>query len=496
MKTALLLILSAASVAAEVVPDQANGWRYSLLEGSTLTDDCPVCGRPAIILPMRGTFTLRLITDNGLFATYAMEDISFTAGSGPAWNYQVSGSGTLQIGGEVAVTQEGALHVAIDNGLVKTNAQLASARGPLERLWPMIRITLRQTDGTLTQVYDLTLAAAPFREAWFSTTGGFTSATRPPSDNHVSDGDLLASLGHIVRRNADLTRRLGIMPVVPDLGLDAIDLRPGAEVVFSIGTSVFSESLGPLQAGDCLSGHGHIVTTNQTLLSAFGIKPPLPDAGLDAVQFFDTAIPAANASADEVWFSVATDQFSETLGRLLQAGDLLSNRGRIVRTNAGLLQRFQPLEPKMDHGLDALYVWPSGEIWFSTENGFTGAGSISYAGGDVLSDQGYVVFRNLELLNPFAPAEDRMEFGLDALWLVTDAVTSATMPKITSIEINRGTGDLSLLWQGAGRAFQVEGTLDLASPWEPLSPISPDLEFRDVSELFHQAKRFYRIRQW
>jgi hypothetical protein len=496
MKTALLLILTAATVVAGVAPDQKNGWHYSLLEGSTLTDDCPACGRPTIILPMRGSFTLRLIQDNGLFATYAMEDISFTARMGSDRTYRVTGNGTLQIGGEVALTQEGSMHVEIDNGFSKTDAQLASARGAPERLWPMIHITFHQTNGTITQVYDLTLAAAPFREAWFSTTSGFTSSTQPSSSNHVSGGDVLSSSGRIVRRNRELTARLGIMPVVPDLGLDALDIRPGAEIVFSLETSVFSETLGQLQAGDCLSQRGYIVATNQSLLSAFVIQPPVADAGLDAVQFFGKPVSATGSTAaDEIWFSIEKNQFSEKLGRLLRAGDVLSNRGQIVRTNGQLLQRFRPVDASVDHGLDALYVWPSGEIWFSTETGFTGEGSITYLGGDVLSDQGYVVFRNAELLSAFAPLEDRLDFGLDALWVVTDAGASVTPPKVTSINADRGTGDLRLQWQGEGHVFQVEDALSLTGPWEALSPIVPDQEFVDVGAL-DKPQRFYRIRQW
>jgi hypothetical protein len=497
MKVAILLLsLSAATVAGGGTPERTDCWRYTLLEGSTLTDDCPVCGRPTIILPMRGSFSLRLLDDNGLFATYALGDISFTAGGGPTMAYQVTGSGTLQIGGEVALTQEGSMQVEIDNGFVKTDAQLAGPRGPLGRRWPMIQISLRQTNGTVVQVYDLTLAAAPMREAWFSTAGEFTSSTRPPLDSHVSGGDLLSSSGRIVRRNRELTRRLGIMPIVPDLGLDALDLRAGGEIVFSLETSVFSETLGPLQAGDCLSDGGSIVTTNQALLGRFGVQPPSPDAGLDAVQFFDTAIPGANVTAGEVWFSLRDDQFSEELGVQLRAGDLLSSLGRIVLTNGQLVEPFHPNDPKVDVGLDALYVWPSGEIWFSTESGFMGEGSIPYLGGDVLSDQGYVVFRNLELLDPFAPIEDRAEFGLDALWIVSDAAASAAPLRIDAITGERATGDVRLQWQGGGRAFQVEGTPDLASPWVPISPIFPGREFIDVGALPRQRRGFYRIRQW
>ena len=60
---------------------------------------------------------------------------------------------------------------------------------------------------------------------------------------------------------AELVGRLGVMPVVPDLGLDAVATvgRPAAtdsavpEVWFSIPEGVFSETLGPLGARD--DGH-------------------------------------------------------------------------------------------------------------------------------------------------------------------------------------------------------------------------------------------------
>ena len=54
----------------------------------------------------------------------------------------------------------------------------------------MIGIKLRQTNGTMLQEYTIELAAAPFREVWFSTAHGLTSGTRPPPDNRISGGDL------------------------------------------------------------------------------------------------------------------------------------------------------------------------------------------------------------------------------------------------------------------------------------------------------------------
>jgi len=33
--------------------------RYTLIDGAALTDDCPICGRPALVLPLRGTFDMQ-----------------------------------------------------------------------------------------------------------------------------------------------------------------------------------------------------------------------------------------------------------------------------------------------------------------------------------------------------------------------------------------------------------------------------------------------------
>jgi hypothetical protein len=43
-----------------------------------------------------------------------------------------------------------------------------------------------------------------------------------------------------------------------------------------------------------------------------------------------------------------------------------------------------------------------------------------------LSDQGYIVFRNTELLSPFAPTEAVADFGLDALAVITNAPPTPT----------------------------------------------------------------------
>jgi hypothetical protein len=273
---------------------------------------------------------------------------------------------------------------------------------------------------------------------------------------------------------------------VPDLGLDAVDMLPGGEIAFSLGTSITSTTLGLLQHGDLLSTKGRIIRRNQELLAPFGIQPPAPDVGLDAAHVLDTG---------EILFSIQSNIFSEQLSATLQRGDLLSSAGTIMRSNQQLLSRFQPTNTASDYGLDALYVWSSGEIWFSTEDGFQDKTLGPISGGDLLSDQGYIVFRNADLLNAFAPTNAPSDVGLDALYVVTDDIPPAPAPGLV-IQVNGTNGNAGLTWQGLGRVFQLERADDVTGPYLPFSPILPDLDFDDPGALTNRAQSYYRLRQW
>ena len=127
----------------------------------------------------------------------------------------------------------------------------------------------------------------------------------------------------------------------------------------------------------------------------------------------------------------------------LEVMEALNDRGLETLTPLQLVNwsneegaRFRPPLVVPDYGLDAVHVWPSGEIWFSTEEGFQDGALGPIAAGDLLSDQGYVVYRNLELLGPFAPIEDLADFGLDALFLVSDAVPAVAQLETLLSELN------------------------------------------------------------
>jgi hypothetical protein len=469
-----------------VAVPELSSWHYRLLGPSFLLDDCPPCDRLSMPQPLRGGFDLVLFAENPITSRYALCDLDLAVGSGDTASYRVAGSGFMEIGGEVGVNQVLNLDATVASAAGKVIRSFTNDSPMVTQLWPMLAVDLTDTAGELAQVYHLHLLAAPLRELWFSTVHSLTSGNGKLPDKLVTSGDVLCDLGRIIKRNAELMGRLGLMPGFGDYGIDALDVMPGGEVVFSLNDDVFSESLGPLSQGDLLSARGRVVKRNLELMARFFVTLPVPEVGLDAVQVMDDG---------EILFSIRQDVFSDAKGMLCH-GDLLSDRGEVRRNNQQLLARFQPPDPKHDYGLDAVYVWPSGEIWFSTEEGFEDPVWKAVTDGDLLSDQGYVVFRNLELVNAFGPVEDLDNFGLDGLFVVTDAAAAAAAPSLLGVMRPAANGDVTLRWEGKGRVFQLERTFDLTAPFTPCGAITPDLEWPDPGVVLGNAKAFYRVRQW
>lgn len=479
------LFLTVVIAGMAIIPSYSSepqGVSYMLLEGSTLTDDCTICGRPSIIMPMRGTFQLAFREENPLFRTYDVQELVFHAQTG-ATTYKVTGAGTYEIGGEVALVHRMQLNAQIND---RKDVELGSDQTPLPRFWPMIEMEIREPDEPPDplHVFSMHIVAAPLREVWFSTGLGFTSGSLTQT---VSAGDLLSHTGRIVKSNRELVGRLGIMPMVPDLGLDAFDVAPGGEALFSIEEYVFSETLGPLQHGDILSEKGRIVMRNEDLISPFGPMPPIPHVGLDAVHM---------TKEGEIFFSIEDEVFSEKLGVMLGRGDILSDKGTVFRTNKELLANSEPTDGQGDVGLDALHVWPSTEIWFSTEVSFESRKFGHVGQGDVLSDGGWIIFRNLDILQPFAPLEDLADFGFDSLFLVTE--DEQRDPSVTRVEImvDADSGDVTIEWLSSDRVFQIQRSDEAGGPYSPSGFIFPGTDFLDPAGALGKTKSFYRIREW
>jgi hypothetical protein len=442
---------------------------------------------------MTGTFQMRLLMQGPLFSTYAVENIAFRAGLPGGTTYKVTGQGTYVVGGELANLQTMTLTLRIDDGASQVLDGYTNDSSAVTRWWPMLQVSATETNGTPARVYHLWINAAPFRELWFSTAQSFSSTNWNSPTNTLSAGDLLSSIGQVAKRNSQLCGRLGIQPPVPDLGLKDIGILPGGEMVFSIERDIFSETLGPLHSGDLLSDRGRVVRTNLALLSAFMPSPvPLAGAGLGAVEVTDDGT---------VDFAVQTNFYSAKLGRTIQTGDLLDDSGNIIRSEAQLLARFNPAKPTADYGLSAVYLWPlNGEIWFSTTQGFYDTATNYYAPGDLLSDQGYVVYRNSELLSAFAPADGGTNYGLDALYVITDVpplgngLGPATLSRPQPI--NQPPASLAFGWNAKGHVFQLERATNPAGPYLPASRIDTAGPFVDPGILTNQAQAFYRLHQW
>ena len=162
--------------------------------------------------------------------------------------------------------------------------------------------------------------------------------------------------------------------------------------------------------------------------------------------------------------------------------------------NEQLLEQFSPVVAQ-DHGLDALHVWVNGEVWFSTEFDFQDRNLGLVRAGDLLSNQGIIVYRSAELTAPFNPGGQTNDFGLDGLFVITDFIQPAARPQFTNSFSPPGLVSCARFeWLGPGRVFQVYGTDDLTVPFQPVLPIQPD-PFIQICPPNNPSK-FYILRQW
>lgn len=470
MKTRWVLFFGALLCWTTHAIDSQLNWRYQLLEGSFSADDCLLCGRPTINIPMRGSFMLRRIAATPQATRYVIENASFKAGD----SYSFTGSGTYETTGDFVIRQTMTLVGDLTTPSGTKNSTFTNQSSTITRRWPMLAATLTQTNGTLASTITLTIAAAPLQEIWFSTATNFTRAIKV--DNEVSDGDLLSSAGRIVKSNGDLQNFPG--PTYANIGLDAVDLLPGGVIAFS------GYAKGVLNDGDYAYSPSGLIFRWQDFMPI--LSPTLAsDPGLDALNF---------VAPDNFYFSTKQDFDSFGHGDILTV-NTTAGTGGLFKKNADLLVQFHPAEVK-DYGLDALYIWPSGEIWFSTTNDFSDSVLGTVTAGDLLSDAGYIVYRNADLTAALQPVgTSPTDFGLDAVAVISDAVVDdgATTIKAVWDSANKG---VIVSWKGGGRVFQLERASDVAGPWSAITPIIPDLQFEDFDAAGAQQNSFYRLRQW
>lgn len=471
-----------------VAAPELQRWHYQLIGDSTFLDDCAICDRLSIPVPVTGDFDLVQLPGDVLFQKYRLVNLNlYEAFTTPATSTRLFwGEAAIEIGGEVALRQNWVLHAGWMQNQTNVFRTFTNHTPAVERDWPMLRAALTETEGTMVSTFSLTLNAAPMADLWFMTTRGFTPATPGQTPSRVPAGTILQLSGPRTVPTLPLLAPLQFDQPETITGLDAFDVAPGAEVWCSLPADAKSKVVGEILEGDLLSTRGDRVKSNQQLLNAFGPMPGFGDAGLDALH---------RTASGEILFSTRQDEFSEHLGVTLRHGDVLSDSGRVVASNQGLLSRFHPANPDQDYGLDSIYRWESGEIWFSVETAFDDQELGRVGDGDLLSDRGYVVFRNRELMAPFGPLEDLADFGLQsAVPLATS--TPPTKPPTLNLRLGGGPpASVTIEASGLGRAFRLRSAPAPTGPFEPLG--LPGLEHTWTFSLpAVPTATFYQVEEW
>src|SRR5882762_7889466 len=139
---------------------------YTLLDGSYLVDECLICGRPTIMQPLSGTFDLVLVQNTPPYMKYAVRNVDFTASPGFAGEVRITGGGTYVRFEEFTLLQDMDLAVQVKDSFTNRSAYFTNNSRSVEKPFPLIKIDLTQTNGTLLQTFSLNLFAAPLRELW------------------------------------------------------------------------------------------------------------------------------------------------------------------------------------------------------------------------------------------------------------------------------------------------------------------------------------------
>jgi hypothetical protein len=437
-------MLALSIVVAGVALSVPAGVSYELQEGSTLTFTNLATGvtDPIVItVDIRGEFCRIPTSDTGV---YALRRVCFR-GENSTTPVSVRGRGRYQMLTPCGIPERMILNVDIEGFPQPVDVPIVLDSG---EVWlpggrfPTIIIDLEQRATTADWHYSMHLIAIPRRSVDFSTEMPFAAHDSSGVSYYISDGDLLNDSGRIVRTNRQLTRNLGIMPPAPDIGLDAVTKCPWCPAIdcaddptrpcrcrlFSSEYTVWSETLSRwLNHGDLLCECGSVVRTNAELIQAFAPVASAAGVGLDAVHAVD---------GEEFWFSTEEGFWGHTSSGALEwirPDDLLSDRGYVVKTNEQLLENFTPLATVAPLGLDAVVVRPNGEIYFSVEVGFIDAVYGRVSEGDLLSDSGYIVARNWELVAGFHPANND-DVGLDAVDLDTEQPCRNVVPSLQAVD--------------------------------------------------------------
>src|SRR5206468_9889907 len=97
------------------------------------------------------------------------------AGQGTSLERRIMGDGTYVRFEEFAILQDLDLALQVKDNYTNKPAFFTNETRVMQQPFPLIQVSLKQTNGTLLQTFSMQIFAAPVREIWFSTTRAFTS---------------------------------------------------------------------------------------------------------------------------------------------------------------------------------------------------------------------------------------------------------------------------------------------------------------------------------
>lgn len=163
-----------------------------LRPSSHFEDGChDPCACPILFLSrLEGTCSLRLVNENPLFSTYAVENIEWVAGN---LGWQITGAGVYIRGGEVALMQHLVLDLQSDAG---RDYHLESDWQPVLAEFPDIRTTADDQVDTGCRYALINLDASGRCIADFNADGGIDGADVESFFNAWESADPAADVNH------------------------------------------------------------------------------------------------------------------------------------------------------------------------------------------------------------------------------------------------------------------------------------------------------------
>ena len=355
------------------------------------------------------------------------------------------------------------------------------------------------------------LRAAPIRDLWFSVDTAFDATNSVPgappynTTNRTSfeAGDILSIDGRIVRAASDILQKSGFENVG---GVGSFSTAPGGRLNFTPvpnRSALETNSDRGIDLGDIISDTGELMATNQFLTRLFEVSGFAPgeieNLGLGGIQ---------GMANGEFLFSVLTNSLLSSTGRYPSADDILSSRGFTLRSYGELISRFHPtneieIAPAFNtptaprFGLGPFFVWPSGEVWFSVKTNFHDAYLGDITPGDILSDNGSIVFRMRDLLAQFGFGSSLTSgFNLRGFYIFTDAAPAPVAPVITGVSYSATNNTATLSWRTDARAVQVLASSSPLVPFAPATAILPIPEATTTVTNATAGEKFYKILGW